>query len=213
MTTIENVNHKYWSGNLNKFNDNIPQCLLDENLSMYINFDEVFRDLCTYGHFELVKMFIEKNLVYEIDVINDGFSSACCYGHIDIVNYLMSKSPFQASSLNFNEGFVYACKGGHIQIAKLMISSTDVPIIDFHRSVDVMCGKYFYTSAEYSKEHMEIVDFLALHLENINITEYDVGSIYTFDTLINFYSEYKKTQMLVTTKLHESLIDFILTKL
>ncbi len=198
---------KDWSENLNKFKDNISCCLLDENFGMYINFDEFFRDLCTFGHLDTVKLFIEKKLV-KIDVINDGFSSACNNGHIDIINFLISED----LPLDFNEGLEYACKGGHIQIAKLMIYSSNTPL-DFQRSADIMCGKYFYKGEKYSKRHMEVVDLLALHTENIYITEYEFDVIYKFDDLIDFYREYKKTQVFKCTKLHESLVDFILKKI
>lgn len=115
----------------------------------------------SYGHFELVKFFVEN---HNGDV-NAPLFTAVGKGHIDIVKYLVAQGA-DVSTLKYYHGETLihaAAKNGHLDILELLVEEYGV-------SVDVSSKHDKITPLHYAAEngYADIVEYLIEHGANPN---------------------------------------------
>jgi len=81
----------------------------------------LFECMCIKNNIEMVKWFINKDLVYEY--LNDGFISACQYNNLDIADYIYNNN-HKNSKLDLQIAFLICSHCGNLDILKwLLITS------------------------------------------------------------------------------------------
>lgn len=221
-------NNEYIYTNYNKqelesFLGNIAPLLINKEYSDYINFNRIFKDSCAFGKFEYVKILIERGLIETKNkdiCLKNGLESACFYGHIDIVELILSRFIFYIDIRN--NALEYACEGGHVQIAKLMM---EYDACDYEHGLERACmgGHIDCVNLMISKGIDK--DFIGECMKTLEIydSESNECSLAILDILVlnsdsltyhdRYYQEYKTKQLLLATKLHESLVSFVISKI
>ncbi len=153
--------------------------------------NEIFK----YGSVEDLKIEISKsehfNYYSRTWTFYRGFRDACKYGNFNIAEYLMSMESDKDYLIEiYNSGLFNACLGGHINIVELLIKNG---ADNFNTGIQgCVNGK------KNIQNRMQIIELMLFSGANPY-------------ALPNQYCKYKLTQLLKFTKLHESLVDFILS--
>lgn len=141
-------------------------------------------------------------MIYLPKLVNE-FENACEKGNIIKVRDIFENPLHEIPGLNcgaFNNivemliyaKFYVACGYGHIEIVKLFIEKAEA----MKAYVDCDSG----LGNAYRNGHMDIVEFML-----------NCGAIFSYGKMPK-YKDYKRMQVLKYTKMHESLIGMILTK-
>jgi len=121
---------------------------------------DVFYLACQKGQIEIVKLFLNDNIVDINKASNYGetpFYRACRSGYIEIVKLLLNNHRVDINKANrdYWTPFYIACRKGHIEIVKLLLNDNR---IDLHKTRDIDDQTPF--SIACNKGHVEIVEYI-----------------------------------------------------
>lgn len=137
------------------------------------------------------------------------FIHACECVNQEIFEYLVKKCVEKYNTLNWDFGFYTTCRIGKTQIVKSIISKMS------ERNVKIDWNEGLHNA--YIGKNPEIVDLMIskgadICLRRIYSQDLFVDITSLMLNMVPKYKEYKRTQVLKYTKMHESLIDFVSIK-
>lgn len=137
--------------------------------------ETAFMILCNEGNTSMVKLFLDNNLVRDINESSRRGHTAligvCCYGHIDIFKMFMEDPTLDLTKSNYyiETPFYFACRGGYIEIVKILL---EYPEVDTN-SITTYGRTPFFVACE--NGHLNIVKIL---LENNYVDDINKIDIY-----------------------------------
>lgn len=148
-------------------------------------------EICKHGSVGDLKIEIAKLQHFHTTTVgfHHAFNIACEYGNINIVEYMISMGPDRDT---LESGLYNASVGGHINVIELLIKNGATHLYNGIVGCDKCMNKNSI------QKRMRIIELLLYH----GAKPYAMSSE---------YYKYKLAQGLKFTKLHESLVDFVLS--
>lgn len=92
------------------------------NTSNPINFQHLFRDVCSQGQINVAQWILQINPDIDISAGSEcAFRNACCYGQLNVAKWLLEVCPDIDISVYNEYAFHNACVNGHLLVAQWLL--------------------------------------------------------------------------------------------
>lgn len=192
------------------------------NNNLIIPFDEIFTEVCLYGHLQILKFLwkIAKSKNIKIDICyhhKRAFSFACSFGHLDVIKWLWKKgkNPDGTNKINIFTAtdltFMMVCMNGKLEVLKWLVEIGKNPdgtskIIFNDFTFRCACGSKHIDVINYLCEINPIYSYRIENNEYVPLYRHPLDYIYESNDYNQMLKELNITKQITSNEKVECLI-------